>query len=199
MATAKIKVRNAQKPNDVIYTPKSVAELMIKMCDIKSTDRVLDPSRGGGVFYDNLGECIKDYCEITEGIDFFKYDKECDIIVGNPPYSMWNKWLEHTIKLNPTKFCYIFGVYNFTPPRLQKIFDAGYTLTTLHIIKINWWFSTSFICLFEKSDKENVISITAKPILCECGNNHHKCKRGRTETKNGVKTKFGMNECPNKK
>ena len=50
---------------------------------------------------------------------------------------------------------------------------------------------------FEKSDKENIISITAKPILCECGNNHHKCKRGRTQTIKGVKKKWGMNECPN--
>ena len=197
MATGKIKVRNAQKPNDVIYTPKSVAELMIDLCDIKPTDKVLDPSRGGGVFFNNLPECNKDYCEITEDKDFFKYDKEVDIIVGNPPYSLWTKWLQHTIKLNPNKFCYIFGVYNFTPPRLQKIFDAGYKLLKLHIIKINWWFSTSFICIFEKSDGENVITITAKPILCECGNNHHKCKRGRTQTINGVKKKYGMNECPN--
>ena len=78
MATAKIKVRNAQKPNDVIYTPLSVAKLMIDFCDIQSTDRVLDPSKGAGIFFDNLPECNKDYCEITEDKDFFKYDNEVD-------------------------------------------------------------------------------------------------------------------------
>tara|TARA_R110000824_G_scaffold5516_7_gene25509 strand:+ start:714 stop:1313 length:600 start_codon:yes stop_codon:yes gene_type:complete len=192
MATAKIKVRNAQKPNDIVYTPLSVAKLMIDLCDIKPNDKVLDPSRGAnGIFFNNLPECNKDYCEITEDKDFFTYDKPVDIIIGNPPYSLWTKWLKHTITLNPKKFCYIFGVYNFTPPRLQKIFDAGYKLTTLHIIKVNWWFSTSFICVFDKCDKDSVISITPKSVLCECGNNHHICRRGRTYKGK----KIGANEC----
>ena len=60
MATGKIKVRNAQKPNDVIYTPLSVAKLMIDFCDIEPNHRVLDPSMGTGIFYDNFPECNKD-------------------------------------------------------------------------------------------------------------------------------------------
>ena len=183
-----------QKANDVIYTPKPVAKLMIDLCDIQPSDRVLDPSRGGAVFYDNLPECIKDYCEITEDKDFFKYDKPVDIIVGNPPYSLWNKWLEHTIKLNPMKFCYIFGVYNLTPPRLQNIFDAGYIVSKFHICKVDWWFSPSFIVVFEKGNKEDsIISVTRERILCDiCGK---RCKRGRTTTKNGIETKHDPNKC----
>ena len=189
-------IKNRKTANDVIYTPKPVAELMIDLCDIQPTDRVLDPSKGGGVFYDNLGECIKDYCEITEDRDFFKYDKPADIIIGNPPYSLWNKWLEHTIKLNPKKFCYIFGVYNLTPPRLQNIFDAGYIVSKFHMCKVDWWFSPSFIVVFEKGNKEDsVISFTLKRILCDvCGK---RCKRGLTTTKNGVKTKHDPNKCSN--
>ena len=47
-------IRYRTTKNDVIYTPKPVALLMIDMCDIKEGDKVLDPSRGGGVFFDNL-------------------------------------------------------------------------------------------------------------------------------------------------
>ena len=189
-------IKNRKKANDVIFTPKPVAELMIDLCDIKPNDKVLDPSKGGGVFYDNLGECVKDYCEITEGIDFFKYDKEVDIIVGNPPYSLWTKWLEHTIKLNPKKFCYIFGVCNLTPLRLQNIFDAGYIVSKFHICMVDWWFSCSFLVVFEKGEKEDsIISFTHKRILCDvCGK---RCKRGLTTTKNGVKTKHDPNKCSN--
>jgi len=187
-----------QKPNDVIYTPKPVAKLMIDLCDIKADDKVLDPSRGGGVFYDNLGDCIKDYCEITEDKDFFKYDKEVDIIIGNPPYSLWTKWLQHTIKLNPNKFCYIFGVYNFTPPRLQIIFDAGYIVSKFHLCKVDWWFSPSFIVVFEKGNKEDsIISFTRERIVCDICNK--RCKRGLTTTKNGIKTKHDPNKCSNLK
>ena len=59
-------IKYRQNANDVIYTPKPVAEVMIKMCNIQSDDKVLDCSKGGGVFYDNLPECDKSYCEITE-------------------------------------------------------------------------------------------------------------------------------------
>ena len=44
---------------------------MIDMCNIQEGMKVLDPSKGGGIFYDNLPDkCIKDYCEITENKDF---------------------------------------------------------------------------------------------------------------------------------
>ena len=191
--TKNIKMR--KNANDTIYTPKVVAELMIDFCDIKPADKVLDPSRGGGVFYDNLPECIKDYCEITEDKDFFNYDKEVDIIVGNPPYSLWSKWIKHTIKLNPKKFCYIFGIFNLTQFRLQKIYDAGYIVSKLHFIQIDWWFSTSFLVVFEKGEenKDSLFSFSGKRIFCEnCGG---RCKRGLTTTTKGVKTKHDPNKC----
>jgi len=48
--------------NDVIYTPLNVAKKMIELCEITSNMTVLDPSKGGDVFYDNLPDyCIKDY------------------------------------------------------------------------------------------------------------------------------------------
>ena len=63
--------------NDVIYTPLPVALKMIDMCDIHENDKILDPSKGGGVFYNNFpNNCIKDYCEISEGIDFFNYNEK---------------------------------------------------------------------------------------------------------------------------
>lgn len=182
-------IRNI-KPNDVIYTPLSVAELMISLCDIQPEEKVLDPSKGGGVFYDNLPPCNKEYCEITEDKDFFDYNNKVDLIIGNPPYSLWSKWLEHTVKICD-KFCYIFGVYNFTPFRLEKIFDAGFIITKFHICKVDWWFSPSFIVLFEKGNIQNsIISSTPKRIMCECG---VRCKRGQ-KTKD---KKYGMNECSN--
>tara|TARA_R110000772_G_scaffold4432_1_gene15778 strand:- start:471 stop:1058 length:588 start_codon:yes stop_codon:yes gene_type:complete len=194
MSKATHSIKNRKTANDIIYTPKPLAELMIQMCDIQQVDKVLDPSKGGGVFYDNLGECIKDYCEITEDKDFFKYDKEVDIIVGNPPYSLWTKWLEHTIKLNPNKFCYIFGQMNLTTPRLKQIEKGGYKMTKIHLCKVWWWFGHSFVCVFEKTEEDSIMSYS-KIFYCDvCGK---RCKRGSTTTKNGVKTKHDPNKCSN--
>ena len=185
-----IKLR--QKANDVIYTPKPLAQVMIDLCDIKPNDKVLDPSRGGGAFFDNFPECNKDYCEITEDKDFFKYDKEVNIIIGNPPYSLWTKWLEHTIKLNPKKFCYIFGQMNLTTSRLIQIEKGGYKMTKIHLCKVHWWFGHSFVCVFEKTEKDGIMSYS-KVFYCDiCGK---RCKRGLTTSKNGVKTKHDPNKC----
>lgn len=172
------KIKYRQKPNDVIFTPKHVAELMINLCDIKVDDKVLDPSRGGGVFYDNLPSCKKDWCEITEGIDFFSVSGHYDLIIGNPPYSMWNKWLDKTMELT-NKFCYIFGVMNFTHSRMARILDKGFVMTHYHLLKISYWFGHSVIIIFEKKPINTYMtkfSVSAKPFVCDkCGK---RCGRG---------------------
>lgn len=171
------KIRERKHANDRIYTPLQVAKDMIDLCEIQPTDKVLDPSKGGGVFFDNLPDCKKDWCEIDEGKDFFDYNKNVDIIIGNPPYSIWSKWLKKTLDLNPKKFCYIFGIMNLTTYRLGKIKEAGYGITHFKIIRIDWWFSESFLVCFEKG-KKNIIDFEPKTFQCECGDSRG-CGRGR--------------------
>ena len=170
-------IKKRQKPNDVIYTPKPVAEIMIKMCNIQPNDTVLDPSKGGGVFFDNLPECDKSYCEINEDIDFFEATGKYDLIIGNPPYSLWSKWLDKTTELTD-KFCYIFGVMNLTTPRLKSIYEKGYVIKKFHIIQVEYWFSMSFIVLFEKGEpNEGVIDFSSERFNCDICN--ARCGRGR--------------------
>jgi hypothetical protein len=161
--------------NDKIYTPKSVANLMIQMCNITENMKVLDPSKGAGVFYNNLPDCFKDYCEIEEGKDFFDTNTRYDLIIGNPPYSLWNKWIEHTMRLTD-KFCYILGCFNFTDARLRNIINNGFGITKFHLLKIDWWYSPSYIIIFERN-KPSIISVEPSSILCDICNK--RCKRGR--------------------
>jgi hypothetical protein len=165
------------KPNDVFHTHPEVAKIMINMCDINETDTVLDPCRGTNkVFYRNFPKCNKLYCEISEGKDFFDFKKQVDWVIGNPPYSLWDKWLEHTIEIT-NKFCYIFGNLNLTEVRLRKIAEKGFKITGFHICKTNYWFSPNFLVKFEK-DKPAVVTFTGTAFKCpDCGT---KCGRGRT-------------------
>lgn len=157
------KIINRDTPNDIVYTPLPVVEMMIKMCDIKEGETVLDPSRGKGVFYDNLPtHCLKSYCEITDGINFFNCEGKFDLIIGNPPFSMWNKWLEHTMKLTD-KFCYIMGVMNLNEKRLELIHKGGFGLTKIHLLRIRGWFASSYICIFEKN-KPSIMGCTVLPF-----------------------------------
>tara|TARA_R110002020_G_scaffold71219_1_gene184218 strand:- start:348 stop:932 length:585 start_codon:yes stop_codon:yes gene_type:complete len=164
-------------PNDVIYTPKPVAELMIKMCNIQPNDKVLDPSKGGGVFYDNI-VADKSYCEIAEDIDFFEASGKYDLIIGNPPYSLWNDWLDKTMELTD-KFCYIFGIMNFTHSRMARILNKGYVMTHYHLLKITYWFSHSVIVIFEKKPvNTHMTKFTLSPGQFECDKCGKRCGRG---------------------
>ena len=48
-----------QNKSDILYTPNSIAIKMIDMCELRENEYVLDPSKGGGVFYNNFPENVK--------------------------------------------------------------------------------------------------------------------------------------------
>lgn len=161
-------------PNDSIYTPLPLALRMIEMANIQPNESVLDPCRGAGVFFQNLPLCDKAYCEITEGRDFYEWKEPVDVIIGNPPFSQWKKWLPHTLSLCQKRFIYVFSSTGLTGNRLKMILDAGFGITAVHIVKVAWWMSQSIVVVAEKG-KPTIM--TGSPIQnCDvCGKN---CKRG---------------------
>ena len=163
-----------EKNNDIFYTPPVVAKKMIEMCNISPEMKVLDPCYGGGVFYENLPECKKAWCEIEKGVDFFEMTERFDCIVGNPPYSKWNAWIDKTMELTD-KFCYIMGALNMTALRFGRIFEKGYGITQIHVVAIDWWFGPSWLVVFEKN-KLSIVTMTPNPIHCEVCNK--RCGRG---------------------
>jgi hypothetical protein len=180
-----------KNPNDVIYTPEPLAKDMIKICKIKKGETVLDPSKGAGVFYNNFPKnCKKDYCEITESKDFFEYNKKVDWVIGNPPYSLWDKWLDHTMEITD-KFCYIFSVFNLTPKRLNKMEEKGFGVTKFYFLRVAWWFGPSFVIVAERN-KKSILNNFGKTYNCDICNSN--CKRGCTYKGK----KYGMNECSKK-
>jgi hypothetical protein len=155
-------IKERPTPHDKVYTPLEVARMLIEMTDIKETDTVLDPSKGGGVFFDNLPPCREKYfCEIDEGIDFFEFHNEVTTIIGNPPYSLWNRWLEHSVSLKPRKIAYVFGMLNVTPLRLKLLKDNGYVLSKLHITTVAGWFANCVLAVFER-DGNPVLTFDTK-------------------------------------
>lgn len=79
-------------PKDIVYTPVKVCEHIIKFLD--PSGLCLDPCKGDGAFFNLLPEG-SEYCEIREGKDFFEYNKKVDWIIGNPPYSIFETFLQH--------------------------------------------------------------------------------------------------------
>ena len=81
-----------QKLSDIVYTPKEVAQHMVE--HFKPKGRILDPCKGTGVFTDLLSGA--DWCEISDGKDFYDYTEKVDWIISNHPYSIFSDFLRHS-------------------------------------------------------------------------------------------------------
>lgn len=84
-------------PNDVVFTPDWLAEKIVSLFPI--TGKILEPCKGEGAFLKFLPPDT-DWCEIADGKNFYDYNQKVDWIVTNPPYSDYNRFLEHCFELS---------------------------------------------------------------------------------------------------
>lgn len=143
--------------NDVFITPVELAKTHINMIETMTTDVWFDPFKNSGNYYNYFPTENKEYTEILEGKDFFDYNEKVDVICSNPPYSIINKVLEHSVKLKPRVISYLIGINNLTAKRVEFMKDNGYNITKLHICKVYQWYGMSVIVVFEK-DKPSIIT-----------------------------------------
>lgn len=116
---------NELVPSDYVLTPEWCAKDMIEY--FSPSGQILDPCRGlNKVFYNNL-PIDSNWCEIQEGKDFFEYNEKVDWIIGNPPYSIFNKWMQHSFEISDN---IVYLVPTF------KIFNA---LGLCRMYKENGW------------------------------------------------------------
>ena len=108
----------ALDPQDIVYTPDWVARDMVE--HFKPTGKILEPSCGDGVFLKYLPTA--EWCEIEKGRDFFAYNEQVNWIVGNPPYSVFSKWLGHSFDIAE-------NIVYLIP--LTRLFNSGFFIKRL--------------------------------------------------------------------
>lgn len=77
--------------NDSVMTPPHVAKWVVDY--FKPSGRILEPCRGDGGFPHT------DWCEITDGRDFFGWHDQVDWIITNPPFSIYDRFLLHAFEV----------------------------------------------------------------------------------------------------
>ena len=100
-------------PNDVVMTkPKTVTKILSHFSE-SSNGSILEPCRGSGNFFNAFQNKDKRWCEITEGVDFFEYNEHSDWIITNPPFSIFDLFLQHSLLLsdNVVFFCPLNKVF----------------------------------------------------------------------------------------
>ena len=154
---AKSLSKSQVRKNDIYITPEELAKDIIDIITFKEGEILMDPSKGTGIFYDNFPTSVKKiFCEITEGLDFFEHKTEVDWIVGNPPWSLMTKWLDHTSDITRKGFLYIGPMYVLTDKRVDLLRKKSFELTWLESFRVKEWFGYP-VCayLFEKNKLSN--------------------------------------------
>jgi hypothetical protein len=116
---------------DMVMTNPSTAKFIMDF--FWPSGRVLDPCKGSGAFYDAIpAHCLPSWCEITKGVDFFEHLEAVDWIVTNPPYSIFDHFLKHSLKLaqNVVFFCPLAKAFK-SKSIMDIVESSGFQLATV--------------------------------------------------------------------
>ena len=143
-------------------TPRELAIELIKEVPIIATDKVLEPFKGEGAFYDNFPECQKDWCEITQGRDWLSYTDKIDWVITNPPFQLDNgvkrenaffKILFH-YSLQVNKGIALLSndrcLSSLTPKRIEQLKLNGLHLHNITVCSVKRWRGRYYFIIFKK-------------------------------------------------
>ena len=82
---------------DTAYTNDETAQWIIDY--FKPQGTIIDPAAGKNAFYNKFKNRKKYRCEIADGSDFFNWSLKVDWIITNPPYSIYDNFLEHAFEI----------------------------------------------------------------------------------------------------
>jgi len=175
-------VRSRDVPKDKFYTPQTLVDYHLSQFRGMIENKVIyEPFRGKGAYYNKFPEyfpnCTYEWSEIDDGRDFFEYNGKPDIIITNPPFSLYTKVLARFYELRPLMFSIIMGNYALTPFRIANANKNGYFLMSLSIITVREWFGNSFIATFSREINSNMPGFQFNPT-------HHTIKRETPDSEN---------------
>lgn len=117
--------------NDVVMTPPHLAKRIVE--HFKPSGHMLDPCRGSGSFYKFMPGA--DWCEITEGRDFFSWDEPVDWIVTNPPWSLARMFLQHAMIVSDEIVFLITVNHCWTKARVRDVKEAGFGIKEICLVE----------------------------------------------------------------
>lgn len=125
---------NHIKKEDVVMTPEWMAIDIINHYQPKGV--ILDPCKGTGNFYNNFPSSEqREWCEISEGKDFFEYNKKVDWIISNPPFSNMVPFMIHAMEISDNVVYYIYLDIFFTKARINVMQEMGFGLREIYFIE----------------------------------------------------------------
>lgn len=166
-----------------IQTPVDVWTKLLELNPIDCNEIFYEPFAGEMNLYNQIQTNKKYWSEITKGRDVFdfEYKDEVTCIYSNFPFkcNIPNKKGELKYKNAGYFFLEYFAdnypnldtigtlvsskIFNsFTPKRLKKLQDKGFTIKSITCLNCNYWYNTYYFVLFERNTNNDFIKIIEK-------------------------------------
>ena len=141
------------------YTKPEMARRLLALVDFKGGDVVIDAGSGKNkVWYKHLPKFVQKYeCEIEDNCDFLKWNTYVDWTVGNPPYRLGWKFIEHAAKISHKGIAFLLSLRAFnmlTPQRLEWLKASGFIISNIHIVNDKRWFGRYYFVIFKKTEND---------------------------------------------
>jgi hypothetical protein len=152
--------------DDIYYfhqTPEDLAKDLIKLCPLEEGDKVLEPFKGEGAFYNNFPEYVdKEWCEIEEGRDYTAYEGQADWVITNPPFMVETQdgrknsmfpILHHFSKVATKGIAFLANdrfISTLTPKRLGELEERGWCIHNVCVVNVKAWRGRYFFVIFKR-------------------------------------------------
>lgn len=146
-------------------TPVELARDLIPLLPIVPTDRLYEPFRGEGAFYDSFPEeNPKHWTEITEGRDYETDTTDYDWVITNPPFCLMSNgkkvnsfWflLDYFSQRAKKGIAFLANDRCFsslTPKRIKLLEDRGWSITKMIVSSVKKWRGRYYLFVIEKKE-----------------------------------------------
>lgn len=152
-----------KKTYDFHQTPAACAKDLIAFVPLVEGDRVVEPFKGEGAFYNNFPDFVsKDWAELEQGKDYRELTGEYDWVITNPPFKL------DTGAKKVNAFWFLLDYYSqrakkgiaflgndscfstLTPIRQAILRQRGWRMTKVVVCSIKKWRGRYFFFVLQK-------------------------------------------------
>lgn len=148
-------------------TPSECAKDLIQELPLTPSDRLYEPFKGEGAFFDNFPESNpKLWSELEQGKDYKDNTEEYDWVITNPPFRLdtgtkrvnaFYHLLEYFTERAKKGIAFLgndacFGT--LTPKRLQELNQRGWFITKIVVCSIKKWRGRYFFIVLQKQQND---------------------------------------------